>query len=75
MSIRDTTKSRGRPATGKGTPITLRLQTDQLTALDRWIAQQPKPAPSRPEAIRALLRLGLGMEKNSSDVEAESAPE
>lgn len=47
-------KKIGRPATGVGTPITVRLSTVQLTALDAWIEDQ-EPQPSRPEAIRQLL--------------------
>jgi hypothetical protein len=36
----------------------VRLQPDQLAALDAWIAAQV-PQPSRPEAIRALLARAL----------------
>jgi hypothetical protein len=32
----------------------VRLQTEQLAALDAWISQQ-SPEPSRPEAIRSIL--------------------
>ena len=35
--------------------MTLRLLPDDLAALDAWISQQ-EPAPSRPEAIRLILR-------------------
>lgn len=38
----------------------LRLQPDQLAALDRWIVGQGAPAPSRPEAVRMILREALG---------------
>lgn len=55
MSIRGVTKSRGRPATGKGTPITVRLQSEQLAQLDYWIERQADPKPSRPEAIRQIV--------------------
>jgi len=63
MSIKGTIKrGRGRPATGRGESINVRLQPDQLAALDAWIAHQPAP-PSRPEAIRhalsEFLRQGL----------------
>lgn len=55
-SISASTKKRGRPVTtGKGTPVMVRLQPDQLAALDAWIATQPEPKPSRPEAVRRLL--------------------
>jgi hypothetical protein len=33
----------------------LRLDLPNLSALDAWIAAQPDPQPSRPEAIRRLL--------------------
>jgi hypothetical protein len=47
-------KSMGRPRTGQGVPVLVRLQPDQLTALDAFIAKQPKKV-SRPEAIRTLV--------------------
>ena len=52
-------KKRGPPATGKGAPVVVRMQPPQLRALDGWIAQQPPPFPSRPEAIRRLVEIGL----------------
>jgi len=62
MSISDVTKKRGRPiTTGKGFPITVRLQPDQLAALDAWIEAQPE-RPTRPEAIRRFVELGLSTE-------------
>jgi hypothetical protein len=35
------------------------MQPDQLAILDAWIAAQPEPKPSRPEAIRQLLKPSL----------------
>ena len=32
---------------------------DELAAVDQWIAHQPPPTPSRPQAVRTLTRLGL----------------
>lgn len=55
MSISDGIKRRGRPATGKGEPVTVRLQPEHAAPLDAWIADQPDPKPSRPEAIRYAL--------------------
>jgi hypothetical protein len=52
-------KRRGPAPTGKGEPITVRLQPEQVTALDEWIARQPAPL-SRPEAIRHALAEFLG---------------
>jgi hypothetical protein len=57
-SRRDIKNLGGRPATGKGTGVLVRLQPDQLAALDAFIAAQAKPL-SRPEAIRKLMFLGL----------------
>jgi metal-responsive CopG/Arc/MetJ family transcriptional regulator len=44
----------GRPATGAGTPIQVRIQKDALNRLDAWCEKQ-KDIPSRPEAIRQIL--------------------
>jgi len=41
--------------TGKGQLVGVRLQPDQLAALDHWIEQQPDPKPTRPEAVRRIL--------------------
>ncbi len=49
------TKRRGRPATGQGTLIGVRLQPDQLAALDAWIARQKDVGLTRPEAVRRIL--------------------
>lgn len=49
-------KKRGPPATGKGTPVTVRLQPYDLEALDLWIAANV-PDASRPEGLRRILRL------------------
>lgn len=40
--------------------VSLRIRRPQLAKLDAWIAEQPKPRPSRPEAIRRLLEALLG---------------
>ena len=47
-------KKRGRPATGRGQTVGVRMQRDQLAALDAWIAGQSEPF-TRPEAIRAMV--------------------
>jgi hypothetical protein len=54
-ATRDITKKR--PA-GKGAPIMVRLQPADLAALDSWIAAQ-EDEPTRPEAVRKLMRLGM----------------
>lgn len=51
-------KKRGRPATGRGQTIGVRMLPAQLAALDAWIAKQPKRV-SRPEAIRAMVTASL----------------
>jgi hypothetical protein len=57
-SINVIKKLRGRPATGQGTLIGVRLQPSQLAILDRWIAKQDARM-TRPKAIRALVAAGL----------------
>ena len=55
MSISSARKSsRGRPRVD-ATPVNVRLPPTELQSLDRWIAAQPEPRPSRPEAIRRLV--------------------
>lgn len=44
----------GRPATGKGTPVMLRLQPDLLAWVDAERAKI-EPEPTRPEMIRLFL--------------------
>jgi metal-responsive CopG/Arc/MetJ family transcriptional regulator len=58
MSIDDVRKSRGRPAIN-ATPVTVRIPPDLLGELDSWIATQPEPQPSRPEAVRRLIMRSL----------------
>jgi hypothetical protein len=60
MSSQETviTKKRGPKPTGKGQLIGVRMPPKELAALDAWIAQLPDPKPSRPEAIRIILRSG-----------------
>ena len=53
-SINVIKKGRGRPATGQGTLIGVRLQPSQLKALDGWIAKK-NASLTRPEAIRAMM--------------------
>src|SRR5437764_15407515 len=55
-----TTKKRGSGRGPKGArSVHLRLLPDQIAGVEDWIAAQPKPRPSRAEAIRHLLDLGL----------------
>ncbi|TZG25878.1 hypothetical protein FYJ91_12930 [Sphingomonas montanisoli] len=57
--VSDNKKKIGRPATGVGTMIGVRVQPADLAALDEWIACQPDPKPTRPDAIRQHLRRSL----------------
>jgi hypothetical protein len=52
-------KKMGRPRTGIGPQVGLRLYPDIDAALEAWIARQPDPKPSKPEAIRRILRASL----------------
>lgn len=51
-------KKRGRPATGKDPVTAIRLSPQLRTAVDAWAALQDDE-PSRSEAIRRLVELGL----------------
>jgi hypothetical protein len=56
-------KKRGPPATGKGEPVVVRMHPPMLAGLDEWIAKQKQPFPSRPEAVRRLVEVGLKAKK------------
>jgi len=63
----------GRPP-GRTRPETapIRIPLQILVAVDTWIAAQPEPRPSRPEAIRLALKdwlTGLGLLKHRDDPE------
>jgi hypothetical protein len=47
------------PEIGSKTPLIMMLDPIELSALDAWIADQPEPKPTRPEAIRRLLAEAL----------------
>jgi hypothetical protein len=53
-AIADIGKKKGRPPVGS-VGVLVKLPPDDLAALDAWIDRQPAP-PSRPEAIRLILR-------------------
>ena len=55
----DTKNLGGRPATGQGTPVMVRMHDPILRALDTFAADQPDPVPSRPEAVRRALAAHL----------------
>lgn len=63
-SIRVIKKSRGRPkTTGTGTLLGVRLQPEALAKVDAWAKKHE--APSRPEAIRRLVELGLAAKRTT----------
>jgi hypothetical protein len=58
-------KKRGRPATGRGEQVQVRLQPLLMRQLDMW-RENRNDAPTRPEAIRRLIALGLSGRFNRS---------
>jgi hypothetical protein len=52
-------RSRGRPRTGIGANVGLRLYPEQEARVDAWIDAQKEPELRRPEAIRRLIDLAL----------------
>ncbi len=51
-------RGRGRPRTGIGKPVGLRLYPDLERRIDEWASKQPD-TPGRPEAIRRLIEIAL----------------
>jgi len=51
-------KKTGRPRVDSEA-VNVRFMRQSLGALDAWIAGQPEPKPTRPEAIRRLVEKGL----------------
>jgi hypothetical protein len=67
-SSRDIKNPGGRPATGQGAPVLVRIQPRLLAAIDTWIAEQADRIPpeelTRPEAVRRLTAealIGMGL--------------
>jgi hypothetical protein len=58
----DITKSRKPRPSVTGEPVLVRVQPDMAKRLDSWRARQAD-LPSRPEAIRRLVELGLKAKK------------
>ena len=54
---------RGPPTAGTDLTIAVRVDRDQVAALDAWIARHPDPKPTRPEAIRSVLVAHLTNER------------
>ena len=67
-------QKRGRPATGKGTPIQVRIQPDMLEWLDRE-RKKATPEKTRPEMVRWLLGVVQGtMETGPKKRPAQKQP-
>jgi hypothetical protein len=59
-------KRMGRPPTGAGKPVMVRLQPAMYAAVKAWIARQPAPTPTIPEAVRRLVDKALACEARMS---------
>ena len=57
-------RPRGRPRTGIGPVLSLRLYPEQEVKLNAWIERQPDPKPSRADALRRLVEKGLEAERD-----------
>jgi hypothetical protein len=57
-----TQKRRGPAPTGKGELVGVRVQPDMAARIDKW-AGRCDDGPSRPEAIRRLVELGLKVKR------------
>ena len=57
-------RKRGRPATGSGEVIGLRLQPDLEKTLERWMKDQDELTLTKQEAIRRLLKRALDADVN-----------
>jgi len=44
--------------------VNVRFERSALNQIDAWIARQPEPRPSRPEAIRLLLADAIGADQD-----------
>ena len=52
---------KGRPATGTGEQVVLRLHPTMLDALDNWIGAQPGKKPTRQQAVYLFMEEKLGV--------------
>jgi Arc/MetJ-type ribon-helix-helix transcriptional regulator len=65
-------KKRGRPATGNDPVRAFRLSNEFMARVDAWAAEQDD-RPSRAEAIRRLVELGLTVKTRSEPSERQRA--
>lgn len=59
-------KKRGRPATGRGQTIGVRMSPEQIADIDAWISTRTEKL-SRPEAIRRLALAKARVDLDSGD--------
>lgn len=77
VTIRANTGKRGRPATGRGHTVGVRIHPDLMAVLDQWRSAQT-PIPTRPEALRAIVQdwmIGHGLLPLEPEDELEGSPE
>ena len=65
-------KKRGRPATGRDPVTAIRLPEDLRVRVEAWAAKQGD-APSRSEAIRRLVEIGLASVNTAQPTNKKSA--
>lgn len=65
-------KKRGRPATGRDPVTAIRLPEDLRVRVEAWAAKQGD-APSRSEAIRRLVEIGLASVNTAKPTNKKSA--
>lgn len=63
--MQEQSKRRGPKKTEVGTQVQVRILKELLEPLDDWIEAQPEPRPTRPEAIRRLVRKSLTKEPST----------
>jgi hypothetical protein len=59
-------RGRGRPRTGIGKPVGLRLYPELERKIDAWASKQPD-RPGRPEAIRRLIESALATKRTGQN--------
>lgn len=67
-------RKRGRPATGSGEVIGLRLRPELEKALERWMKDQDELTLTKQEAIRRLLRKALDVDGGLQGDRSHEAP-
>jgi hypothetical protein len=72
MKASTTSPQQRKPApAGEATSVDVRLEPNELTGLDAWIAAQAEPRPNRPDAIRRILAETLAKTVNAEAIPVE----